>query len=64
MWKELVNDFRNRGWTLQQIGDSCGLHKVSIHDLSTGLTKEPKYEAATKLLKEHKLLMSGRNKHK
>lgn len=58
MWKDLVNDLRKH-YTLQAIGDYAGLKKNSVHDLSTGKTEQPLYEAGRLLTKLHKRIAKG-----
>lgn len=58
-WQDIVNKLRERH-TLQYIGDHAGLKKNSVHDLSTGKTRQPLYGAGVELLKLHKRVSGGK----
>lgn len=54
MWQQMVMDLRNHGMKLREIAAVLGVGAGAVHDIGSGRTAEPKYDAGVALAKLHK----------
>lgn len=53
-WASRIQDLRDLGMTLAEIGAEIGIATSSVSDIATGRTKEPGGDAALKLHELHR----------
>ena len=53
-WASRIQDLKDHGLTLAEIGELVGLATSSVGDLATGRTESPRGEAALKLHDLHR----------
>jgi transcriptional regulator with XRE-family HTH domain len=52
-WTERITALRERGMTLAEIGNQCGLSPSAVSDIEQGRTKSPRGDAALRLDRLH-----------
>ncbi len=61
MWKEIISDLKQAGWTQARIAQAVGVEQPTVSDLFNGRISQPRWDSGDKLKKLHRRVLKKKS---